>query len=193
MEDVLNTYRRQFGDDEVPVCMDETGRQQTRETRRARPALPGKPAIIDYDCERNGTASPFMAFAPVEGWRWVKVTDRRAAADWAEFMRDLADNLNTHCPPSFYEVFEPEEASRLCDRLEIHYAPKHGSWPDMAEIEIGVLSRQCLSRRIHDRETVIRETNAWEARRNAQAAKAKWRSATKDARVKLKSLYPKAE
>ena len=145
-----------------------------------------------------------MLFAPLEGWRRVEVTDRRTKVDWAQVVKQLVDedypdkdrivlvmdNLNTHHPSSLYEAFEPAEARRIAERLEIHYTPKHGSWLDMAEIEIGVMSRQCLDRRIPDQRTLRREAAAWQDRRNQEAIKVDWRFTTADARIKLKSLYP---
>ena len=164
MEDVLDVYHRDYGEDEVLVCMNETSRQQVKETRVPRPAAPGRPAVYDYEYERNGTSNLFMLFAPLEGWRRIEVTGRRAKVDWAHLVRDLVDedypdkrvvlvmdNLNTHTPASLYEAFGPAEAPRLARRLEIHYTPKHGSWLNMAEIEIGAMVRQCLDRRIPDR------------------------------------------
>ena len=162
MEDVLEVYQRQYGDNEVLVCLDETSKQQVKETRLPRPARPGAAGIYDYEYERNGVSNMFMLFAPLEGWRRVEVTDRRTKVDWARVVRKLVDedyadkdrivlvmdNLNTHHPASLYEAFEPAEARRIAERLEIHYTPKHGSWLNMAEIEIGVLARQCLDRRI---------------------------------------------
>ena len=164
MEDVLEVYQRQYADNEVLVCLDETSKQQVKETRQPRPAQPG--AVGSY-YERNGVSNLFMLFAPLEGWRRVEVTDRRTKVDWAQVVKQLVDedypdkdrivlvmdNLNTHHPSSLYEAFEPAEARRIAERLEIHYTPKHGSWLDMAEIEIGVMSRQCLDRRIPDQRT----------------------------------------
>ena len=158
----------------------------------------------DYEYERNGVSNLFMLFAPLEGWRRVEVTDRRTKVDWAQVVKQLVDedypdkdrivlvmdNLNTHHPSSLYEAFEPAEARRIAERLEIHYTPKHGSWLDMAEIEIGVMSRQCLDRRIPDQRTLRREAAAWQDRRNQEAIKVDWRFTTADARIKLKSLYP---
>lgn len=203
MEDVLKVYQRDFDDDTVLVCMDETSKQQIRETRQPRPTRPGQPAIFDYEYERNGTANLFMAYAPFLGQRHVKVTDRRTRADFAEFLRDIADdyfpdkkivlvmdNLNTHRLSTFHDNFSPEEADRLIERFEVHYTPKHGSWLNIAEIEIGVLTGQCLSRRIPDRETMCREVAAWQSRRNAAAVTVNWRFRTEDSRIKLKSLYP---
>ena len=203
MEDVLDVYHRDYGEDEVLVCMDETSRQQVKETRVPRPAAPGRAAVYDYEYERNGTSNLFMLFAPLAGWRRVEVTERRTRVDWAHLVRDLLDvdypdkrvvlvmdNLNTHSPGSLYEAFEPAEARRLARRLEIHYTPKHGSWLNMAEIEIGAMVGQCLDRRIPDRATMRREVGAWQERRNRESVRVDWRFTTADARVKLKSLYP---
>ena len=203
MEDVLEVVHRAFDDNTVLLYIDETSKQQTRETRRSMLAAPGQPAIVDHEYERNGTANLFMVFAPLLGWRWVKVTDRRTRRDWALLIRErvdevfpgkklvpVMDNLNLHAPCSLYEAFEPAEARRILERLEIHYTPKHGSWLNIAEIEIGVLSRQCLSRCIPDREFMLREVGAWQERRNSRKAAVNLRFNTADARVKLKSLYP---
>ena len=204
MEDVLEVYHRQYGDNEVLVCLDETSKQQVKETREPRPARPGAAGIYDYEYERNGVSNLFMLFAPFEGWRRVEVTDRRTKVDWARVVRQLVvedyadkdrivllmDNLNTHHPASLYEAFEPAEARRIAERLEIHYTPKHGSWLNMAEIEIGVLARQCLDRRISDQSTLRQEVEAWQDRRNRDTIRVNWRFTTADARIKLKSLYP---
>ncbi len=204
MEDVLEVYQRQYGDNEVLVCLDETSKQQTKETRLPRPARPGAVGSYDYEYERNGVSNLFMLFAPLEGWRRVEVTDRRTKVDWARVVRKLVDedypdkdrivlvmdNLNTHHPASLYDAFEPSEARRIAERLEIHYTPKHGSWLNMAEIEIGVLARQCLNRRIPDQDALRRESKAWQDRRNQDTIKVDWRFTTADARIKLKSLYP---
>ena len=165
MEDILEVYHREYQDDEVLVCMDETHRQQVKEVRVPRPAEPGTPATYDYEYERNGVSNLFMLFAPLEGWRRVDVTKQRTKVDWARQIQRLVDedypdkrvvlvmdNLNTHAPASFYEAFEPAEARRIAERLEIHYTPKHGSWLNMAEIEIGAMVGQCLNRRLPDRE-----------------------------------------
>ena len=203
MEDVLKVYGRGYDEDTVPVCLDETSRQQTKETRTPLPARPGHPAGHDFEYERNGTASLFMATAPLLAWRHVKVTGRRARRDFARVLRDIADehfprqktvlvmdSLNTHRLPALCGTFEPDEAPRLAGRFEIRHTPKRGSWLNMAEIEINVLSRQCLSRRIPDRETMVSEVAAWQERRNASAKPVDWRFKTADARVRLKSLYP---
>ena len=175
-----------------------------KETRLPRPARPGAAGSYDYEYERNGVSNLFMLFAPLEGWRRVEVTDRRTKADWARVVKQLVDedyphkdrivlvrdNLNTHHPSSLYEEFEPAEARRIAERLEIHYTPKHGSWLDMAEIEIGVMARQCLDRRIPDQSALRREVAAWQQQRNRDAIRVDWRFTTSDARIKLKSLYP---
>ena len=204
MEDLLEVYHRQYGDNEVLVCLDETSKQQVKETRLPRPVRPGAAGIYDYQYERNGVSNLFMLFAPLEGWRRVAVTDRRTKADWAEVVRKLVDedypdkdrivlvldNLNTHHPASLYEAFEPAEARRSAERLEIHCTPKQGSWLNMAEIEIGVLARQCLDRRIPDQGVLRREAAAWQQQRNRDTIRVAWRFTTADARIKLKSLYP---
>lgn len=203
MEDVLEVYHRTFSDNEVLICMDETSKQHIRETRNTLPMRSGEPEIFDFEYERNGVSNLFMLFAPLIGWRHVKVTDRHTKIDWAHLIKELVDvhfpdkkiilvmdNLNTHKLGSLYEAFEPEEARRIAERLEIHYTPKHGSWLDMAEIEIGVLSRQCLNRRIPDQKTLRTEINTWQEQRNQKAVCVDWRFTTEDARIKLKSLYP---
>ena len=201
---VLEVYHRPYGDNEVLVCLDETSKQQTKETRLPRPARPGASGVYDCEYQRNGVSNLFMLFAPLEGWRQVEVTDRRTKVDWARVVRKLVDedypdkdrivlvmdNLNTHHPASLYDAFEPAEARRIAERLEIHYTPKHGSWLNMAEIEIGVLARQCLNRRIPDQDALRRESKAWQDRRNQDTIKVDWRFTTADARIKLKSLYP---
>ena len=175
-----------------------------KETRLPRPARPGAAGIYDYEYERNGVSNMFMLFAPLEGWRRVEVTDRRTKVDWARVVRKLVDedyadkdrivlvmdNLNTHHPASLYEAFEPAEARRIAERLEIQYTPKHGSWLNMAEIEIGALVRQCLNRRIPEKGVLRREAAAWQQQRNRNTIRADWRFTTADARIKLKSLYP---
>ena len=204
MEDVLEVYHRPYGDNEVLVCLDETSKQQVSETRQPRPSRPGAARAYDYEYQRNGVSNLFMLFAPLEGWRRVEVTDRRTKVDWARVVRKLVDedypdkerillvmdNLNTHHPASLYEAFEPAEARRIAERLEIHYTPKHGSWLNRAEIEIGVMVRQCLDRRIPDQSVLRREVAAWQQQRNRDAIRVDWRFTTADARIKLKSLYP---
>lgn len=204
MEDVLEVYTRPHDPHRPMVCLDETSKQLTVETRVPVPMKPGQPARVDHEYQRNGTANLFMMFAPLEGWRHVKVTDRRTAVDYAQALADLADihfatadkivlvqdNLNTHTAASLYQAFPAAEARRLTERFEFHYTPKHGSWLDMAEAELGVLASQCLDRRIPDKHTLIIEVAAWQERRNKHHAKADWRFTTADARVKLKRLYP---
>jgi hypothetical protein len=184
--------------------VDETSKQLIVETRKPIPAKPGRPARYDYEYERNGTANLFMMFAPLEGWRRVKVTDRHTALDYAQVLKELSDthfpsatkivlvqdNLSTHKPASLYEAFPAAEARRLVERFEWHYTPKHGSWLDMAESELGVLTSQCLDRRIADKQTLIAEVAAWEEARNKKHTKADWQFTTADARIKLKRLYP---
>ena len=201
---MLEVYHRQYGDNEVLVCLDETSKQQVKETRLPRPVRPGAAGIYDYEYQRNGVSNLFMLFAPLEGWRRVEVTDRRTRADWARVVKQLVDedypdkdrivlvpdNLNTHHPASLYEAFEPAEARRIAERLEIHYTPKQGSWLNMAEIEIGALARQCLDRRIPDQGVLRREAAAWQQQRNRDTIRVGWRFTTADARIKLKSLYP---
>ena len=204
MEDVLEVYHRPHDPACPVVCVDETSKQLSVETRKPIPAKPGRPARYDYEYEGNGTANLFMMFAPLEGWRKVKVTDRHAALDYAQVLKELSDihfsgatkiilvqdNLSTHKPASLYEAFPAAEARRLVERFEWHYTPKHGSWLDMAESERGVLTSQCLDRRIADKQTLIEEVDAWEKVRNKKHTKADWQFTTADARVKLKRLYP---
>jgi hypothetical protein len=204
MEEVLEVYQRPRDPACPMVCVDETSKQLIAETRVPITAKPGRPARHDYEYERNGTANLFMMFAPLEGSRHVKVTDRHAAVDYAQVLKELSDthfpkaekiilvqdNLSTHKPASLYEAFPAPEARRLVERFEWHYTPKHGSWLNMAESELGTLSSQCLDRRIPDKETLIGEVAAWENRRNKNHTKADWQFTTADARVKLKRLYP---
>jgi hypothetical protein len=204
MEDILAVYTRPHDRDYPLVCVDETSKQLIRETRVTIPMKPGRPARHDYEYERNGVANLFMMFAPLEGWRHVTVTDRHAAVDYAQILKHLSDtcfpdakkiilvqdNLSTHTPASLYQAFPPTEARRLVERFEWHYTPKHGSWLDLAESELGVLSSQCLDRRIPDKPTLVREVDAWVKSRNKHHATANWRFTTETARVKLKHLYP---
>ena len=204
MEDVLDVYARPFDPKRPLVCFDESNKEQHIEVETALPIEPGQPHRYESTFERNGVSNLFLFFAPLLNWRHVKVTDRRTSIDWAHCMRDLVDvhfpdaekivvvmdNLSTHAPAALYAAFAPQEAKRIWDRLEVHYTPKHGSWLNMAEIELSVLSRQCLNRRIPDQDALIGETTAWEARRNASGATVEWRFTTADARIKLKKLYP---
>jgi hypothetical protein len=204
MEDVLEVYQRPYDPQRPQVCLDEASRQLVAETRMPVPAGPGQPARCDYEYERRGTANVFLVCEPLVGQRYVRVTERRTAQDFAETVRLLVDqwypeaerivlvldNLNTHKPASLYEAFAPAEARRLLDKLEIHYTPKHGSWLNIAEIELSVLARQCLDRRIPSRDELSREVAAWERRRNQEQSAVDWRFTTADARIKLKRLYP---
>jgi hypothetical protein len=204
MEDVLEVYQRPVSEKNPVVCIDETSKQHIEETRMGIPAEPGQPERYDYEYERNGVSNLFMMYAPLKGWRHVKVTDRHTRVDWALCMKDLSDvhfpeaekitmvmdNLNVHKPASFYEAFTPEEARRLSDRFEFHYTPKHGSWLDIAETELSVLQRQCLNRRIPNQAYLKREVAAWEKERNKKTVKVDWQFTTQDARIKLRRLYP---
>ena len=204
MEDVLDLYTRPADPACPMVCFDETSKQLIGETATPLPARPGQPERYDYEYVRNGVANLFMFFAPFCNWRHVKVTERRTKADWAYCMRDLVDvhfptasrillvedNLNTHNPAALYEVFDPAEAKRILDRLEFHYTPKHGSWLNMAEIELSVLSRQCLDQRIPESTLLEYKVMDWEDHRNQAQATVKWRFTTDDARIKLERLYP---
>ncbi|HEV2842635.1 MAG TPA: IS630 family transposase [Chthoniobacterales bacterium] len=204
MEDVLAVYTRPHDGDCPLVCLDETSKQLIAEMRVPIPMKAGRPARFDYEYERNGTANLFMMFAPLEGWRHVKVTDRHTAVDYARVLKDLADihfahaktivlvqdNLSIHSKASLYEAFPAVEARRLVERFEWHYTPKHGSWLDLAESELGVLTSQCLDRRIPNKQILIDEIAAWEHDRNANHTKADWQFTTKNARIKLKHLYP---
>lgn len=204
MEDVLEVYQRDYDPKRPVLCLDESSKQLVAETRQPIPAAPGRPERIDCEYERNGTANLFMVTEPLVGQRYVTVTERRTAVDFARVLRDLVDhtyadaekivlvmdNLNTHKLASLYEAFEPAEARRLAERLEIHYTPKHGSWLNIAEIELGILSRQCLDRRIASTEEVKQEVRAWQRHRNNACGTVDWQFTTADARTKLKRLYP---
>jgi hypothetical protein len=204
MEDVLEVYKRPYDPKRPQVCMDEISKQLLADTREPIPAKPGSPERFDYEYKRDGVSNLFIFFEPLMGKRHVKVTERRTRIDWAIAMKELSDdyypeadvivivmdNLNTHLAASFYEAFEPEEALRLANRFEFHYTPKHGSWLNMAEIELSVLSRQCLDRRIPTEEFLKSEAKSWQDERNYQVVKVQWRFTTADARIKLKHLYP---
>ena len=204
MEDVIAVYHRPPDPARPVVCVDEGGKQLIGEVRPPLPVRPGSPAKEDSEYVRNGTANLFMAFEPLGGRRLVAVTERRTAVDFGRFLRRLldevypdaervvlvTDNLNTHAPASLYEAFAPAEARRLAERLEWHYTPKHGSWLNMAECELSVLARQCLDRRIPDRDALTAEVAAWEQDRNAAGVVADWQFTTADARIKLRRLYP---
>ena len=204
MEDVLAVYQRSPDPQRPLVCMDEASKQLVKETRPGHPAQPGQAARYDAEYERAGVRTLFLATAPLLGWRCVEVTEHRTRTDWAAFMRTLADtvfptaerivimedNLNTHGPASFSEAYPPAEARRLVERFECHYTPKHGSWLNMAEMELSVLARQCLDRRLPDAATLATEVTAWVTQRNAAGATIDWQFTTADARIKLKHLYP---
>lgn len=207
MEDILDTYC--LPDDlRIPlVCMDEQPVQLIQETRTPLPARPGQPPREDYEYARNGTANIFMFTAPLQGRRQVRIREQRTAVDWAEEMQHLleveypeadrirlvCDNLNTHKLGSLYEAFDPETARRLAQRLEIHYTPKHGSWLNIAELELSVLTRQCLDRRLPDLDTLRQETQAWATRRNTAQKGVDWQFTAPDARIKLRRLYPQIQ
>ena len=205
MEDILALYTQPEDPQRPLVCMDEVPKQLISDVRHPLPAQDDQPKRFDYEYERHGVANLFMFFEPFAGRRHVKVTNTRTRLDWAQAMRELSDeihpeaekiivvldNLNTHTPAAFYLAFAPEEARRLVNRFEFHFTPKHGSWLNMAEIELSVLSRQCINRRIPDEETLRRETRAWVEDRNSKVVKVDWRFSTADARIKLKRLYPK--
>jgi hypothetical protein len=204
MEDVLDLYEEPYDPRRPKVNFDETSKQLIRETREPLPVEPGQAARYDYEYERNGTRNLFMFMEPQAGWRHIAVTERRTRQDFAhqmqwlvdarypeaEVIRVVMDNLNTHKPASLYEAFAPAEARRLLKKLEFHYTPKHGSWLNMAEIELSILSRQCLDRRIPDEATLRREIMAYEDTRNAAKATIAWRFTTTEAREKLHRLYP---
>lgn len=205
MEDVLELYEEPYDPARPVICMDETNKQLVGETRTPIAAGSGHPQRIDYEYERRGTADIFMFTEPLGNWRCVEVTESRTRIDWAMQMKNLVDvyypeattirvvmdNLNTHTFGSLYEAFPPEEARRIAKKLEIHYTPKHGSWLNVAEIELRVLTVQCLSRRIADATTLRHEVRAWEAERNASGARVSWQFTSEDARIHLKQLYPR--
>jgi hypothetical protein len=204
MEDVLAVYTRPYDPRRPQVCLDETSRQLLAEVTAPRPVASGRPAREDYEYVREGVCNLFLVCEPLAGWRQVMVSQRRTRIDWAHCIKDLVDvhypdaeqivlvqdNLNTHTPASLYEAFAPAEAKRLADRLELHYTPRHGSWLNMAEIELAVLAGQCLDRRLADQATLEREVLAWQAARNRAGRGVNWRFTTEDARIKLKHLYP---
>jgi hypothetical protein len=204
MEDILDVYRRPLDPKRPLVCLDEMPYQLISETRSPQPLRPGQPRGYDYEYKREGVANIFMVFAPLLGQRWVRVTQRRTRQDWAYLVRDLVDgcfaeaervvlvvdNLNIHVGGALYQAFPPAEARRLLNKLEIHYTPKHGSWLNMAEIELSILSRQCLARRLGTKRLLTSEVAAWTEARNAQATPVDWQFTTADARIRLKRLYP---
>ena len=204
MEDVLSVYKTRYNPNRPVVCLDETSKQLIAETRPSIPMKPGQPKRVDSEYRRCGTANLFMMFEPLGCWRHVKVTEHRTRIDFAECVRELVDdwypdarkivlvmdNLNTHTVGSLYETFEPAEAMRIAKKLEIHYTPKHGSWLNMAEIELSALSRECTGKSIASAENLAREAAAWETRRNQNGRTVNWQFTTTKARIKLKSLYP---
>jgi DDE superfamily endonuclease len=204
MEDILEVYHRPYDEKRPLVCLDEASKQLIGETRQPVPAEPGQPERFDYEYERQGTANLFMISEPLLGWRTVQVTERRTAKDLAEVLRWLVeelheeaekvvvvmDNLNTHKLASLYEAFPPEQARRIAKKLEIHHTPKHGSWLNMAEIELSALARQCLDQRLESSAVLRQEVEAWELERNEQQVEIKWQFTTADARIKLRRLYP---
>jgi transposase len=205
MEDVLDVYKRPYDPKRPLVCIDEMPKQLLMDNREPLPMRPGDPERFDYEYKRGGVADLFMLLEPLAGKRHIETTDQRRRVEWAEVMRIVSDelypdaekivvvldNLNTHVGAAFYLAFEPQEARRLVERFEMHYTPKHGSWLNMAEIELSALTRQCLDRRIPDKDTLIHEVKAWEDQRNSEVIKVHWQFTTADARTKLKSLYPK--
>jgi DDE superfamily endonuclease len=207
MEQVLDVYQRRYHTDFPVVCLDEAMKQLVQETIEPIAAQPSQPKRVDYKYERNGTANLFMLCEPIAGWRQVKVTQQRTAIDYAHLLKDLVDqhypdallitivqdNLNTHIPASLYKAFTAQEARRILQRLEFCYTPKHGSWLNMAEIELSILARQCLDRRIAEFATLEAEVAAWVEARNQEQSWMDWRFTTEDARVKLKRLYPSVD
>jgi hypothetical protein len=203
MEDVLDLYAEAYAPKRPVVCLDESPYQLVSEKREPIPAAPGQPVRYDYEYKREGTCNLFMFFQPLAGWRHVKVTERRTGEDFAHCLKDLVDihfpdaavirlvtdQLNTHRPAVLYATFEPEEARRIARKLEWHYTPKHGSWLDMAEVELAVLSRQCLDRRIPDMETAEHLVGRWEERRNEARTTVEWQFTTDQAREKLERVY----
>ena len=205
MEEVLDVYHLAYDPDYPVVCMDESTKQLTKEVTEPIAMSENHPKLEDHEYERNGVATIFAEVEPLGGRRHIKITERRTAEDWAEFVREMLDerypdakkvhlvldNLNIHTSASLYKTFPPEEAKRLADRLELHYTPVHGSWLNICEIELSVLSRQCLAGRIKDMDTITSEVAKWQERRNNKEAKIDWQFTTEDARIKLKRLYPK--
>jgi hypothetical protein len=207
MEDVLEVYKRPYDANRPLICMDEMPKQLLADRQDPLPCQVGQPAKQDYAYQRKGVADLFMLFEPLQGKRFVKVTEKRRKLEWATVMKQVSDvlypqvekilvvldNLNTHSPSAFYETFEPEEARRLVERFEFHFTPKHGSWLNMAEIELSALARQGLDRRIPDTETLTQEVQVWQQQRNDEVVKLLWQITTNDARTKLKYLYPKIQ
>lgn len=204
MEKVLDVYKRPYSKENPVVCMDEANKQLVKETKTVIEMKPGRDKKVDYEYERKGVYNIFMANEPLRGKRYVEIKETKTKEDWAKFIKNISDdyysdankitlvmdNLKTHTPGALYEVYEPQEAKRILDRFEFVYTPKHGSWLNMAEIELNVLTGQCLKRRIDKMETVKKEVGAWQKSRNNQIKKINWQFTTSDARIKLKKLYP---
>jgi transposase len=204
MEDILDIYAKEFPEDEMLICMDESTKQHIQETKVPIPMKPGKPLKYDYEYKRNGVSSLFVFFSPDKSWRNVIVEDFKRTQEWVKHMKDLSDihfpdmkkihivldNFKTHNPAKFYEYFEPQTARRLIEKFEFHFTPKHASWLNMAEIEFSVLFGQALNKRIANQETLKKEIKAWQDNRNANTKTTDWKFTTKDARIKLKKLYP---
>lgn len=204
MEQVIDIYKRPYSKENPVICMDESPKQLIKETRLPIVMKPGKERKEDFEYERCGVCNIFMANEPLTGKRYVKITEFKTKRDWAEFIKEISDDLypkakkitlvmdnyNTHTPGALYETYLPKEAKRILDRFEFKYTPKHGSWLNMAEIELNVLMGQCLSRRIDNMNTIKKEVSAWQKHRNNKEYKIEWRFTTKDARIKLKKLYP---
>ncbi len=207
MEDVLEIYKTPYDPSRPVICMDEQPTQLIKETRKRIAVEPGKPERVDYEYGRNGTAANFMFTEPLAGWRKVNVRQRKTALDWAHEIKELlegdypeaervilvCDNLNTHKVASLYEAFQPQEARRLAERMKIHYTPKHGSWLNVAEIELSAFTKQCLDRRIPEIATLRKEAKAWYCERNAGQKSVDWQFTTEKARIKLKRLYPQIQ
>lgn len=204
MEDVLEVYQRPYDARRPQVCVDETRKQLVGEIRAPVPAAPGRPLRYDFEYVRNGTANLFLAFEPLAGWRQIAITGTRRRTDWAQFIRGLVDGpyreadkvvlvmdqLNVHSIASLYESFTPAEARRIAQKLEVHFTPKHGSWLNMAEIDLSALSRQCLGERMDNHPRLRRQIALWQRERNRHRCAVDWRFTTADARIKLKRLYP---
>jgi len=207
MEDVLEVYKLPYDANRPVLCMDEMPKQLLADKQEPRPCQAGKPARQDYEYKRNGVADLFMVFEPLQGKRFVEVTEKRRKIEWATVMKQVSDvlypqaekivvvldNLNTHTPSAFYETFVPEEARRLAERFEFHFTPKHGSWLNMAEIELSALVRQCLDRCLPDIQILTQEVQAWQQQRNDEVVKVLWQFKSTDARIKLKHLYPQIQ
>ena len=207
MEDVLDVYTRPYNPNKPVVCLDETSKQLVKEIKVPLPVKPGHGKYYDYEYERNGVRNLFILSEPLVGWRHVEVTEQRTKKDYAKILKYLVDerypeaeiiiivqdNLNIHTPNALYQTFPPEEAKRILKKIEFHYTPKHGSWLNIAEIELSVLTGQCLDKRLGDEESLKLEVACWEEQRNIKGTQVNWRFTTEDARIKLKRLYPLIE